>query len=115
MNADEVTECTVSDLHAAWKRGEYILDVREPDEYAEGHVPSAVLIPLGEVASRVDEVPAGRTVYVVCRSGRRSMTGARALAAAGRQAISVRGGTMGWISAGLPVSARLHGADAGSR
>lgn len=115
MSTADVVECTISELHAAWKRGDFILDVREPDEYAEGHVPSAILIPLGEVASRVDEVPTDRPIYVICRSGRRSMTGARALAAAGRQAISVSGGTLGWISAGLPVSARLHGAGSGSR
>ena len=101
-----VVECGIPDLHAAWKRGDYILDVREPDEFAEGHVPSAVLVPLGELAERAGEVPTDRSVYVVCRSGRRSITGARILGAAGIDAISVSGGTLGWIAAGYPVSAR---------
>ena len=104
--AAEVGECSVTDLYEAWKADAFILDVREPDEYAEGHVPSAVLIPLWEVGSRVGETPSDRTVYVICRSGRRSLTAAGILAAAGRTAVSVRGGTLGWIAAGLPVSAR---------
>lgn len=111
----EIAECSIADLKAAWRTDEYILDVREPDEYAEGHVPSAVLIPLGEVGARVEDVPLGRTVYVVCRSGRRSLTGARILADAGRTAVSVRGGTMAWIAAGLPVSARPCHTDTISR
>ena len=114
MTAD-IAECSISDLQAALRGDEFVLDVREPDEYAEGHVPSAVLIPLGEVAERVAEVPTGRTIYVVCRSGRRSLTGARILADAGRTAVSVRGGTLGWIAAGLPVSARPCHTDVAGR
>jgi len=108
VTTSDVAECSVGDLYSAWKRDEYILDVREPDEYAEGHVPSAVLIPLGELAARVGEVPRDRPVYVVCRSGRRSMTGVRTLAASGIEATSVSGGTLGWIAAGYPVSGRPH-------
>ncbi len=109
MSGADVPECGVADLHAAWSDGAYVLDVREPSEYAEGHVPSAVLIPLGELPSRVGEVPRDRPVYVICRSGRRSLTGARALAVVGIAATSVRGGTMAWMQAGYPVSTEVAG------
>ncbi|MHA6513890.1 rhodanese-like domain-containing protein [Tessaracoccus sp. Z1128] len=115
MTDGEVTECTIPDLHRAWKRGDFILDVREPTEYAEAHVPSAVLIPLGEVGSRVAEVPEDHTVYVICRSGHRSITASRILARAGRRPISVSSGTLGWIAAGHPVATRPHGAEQVSR
>ncbi|MCC2594442.1 rhodanese-like domain-containing protein [Tessaracoccus sp. OS52] len=102
----EIQEVAISDLHAAHKRGDFILDVREPDEFAEGHVPSAVCIPLGDLPDRISEVPTDGQVYVVCRSGRRSLRGAETLAAFGIDAVSVRGGTKAWIAAGHPVSAR---------
>jgi hypothetical protein len=50
-------------------RARPVLDVREDDEYASGHVPGATHIPLGQVPDRIAEVPTDRTVYVVCRSG----------------------------------------------
>ena len=55
--------------------GAYILDVREPSEWQEYHIPGATLIPLGELASRVSEVPQDQEIVVVCRSGNRSQQG----------------------------------------
>jgi len=49
-----------------------ILDVREPAEYAFGHIPSAKHIPLGELANRLEEIDPHLPVYVICRSGHRS-------------------------------------------
>nr|NLI51134.1 rhodanese-like domain-containing protein [Propionibacterium sp.] len=80
-----------------------VLDVREPDEYVEGHVPGAVLIPLGQLARRVAEVPAGDPVYVICRSGNRSQHGMVLLDRAGREAVSINEGTMGWLRRGRQV------------
>jgi rhodanese-related sulfurtransferase len=79
--------------------------VREPAEYAEGHVPGAPLIPLGEVAERISEVPTGE-VLVICRSGARSARAAELLRAHGIDAVNVAGGTLAWIDAGGPV---VHG------
>lgn len=104
MSGTDVAECGIDDLSSALGPEVFVLDVREPAEYEEGHVPSAVLIPLGEVAARVGEVPRDRPVFVICRSGRRSLAGARTLAAAGIDSTSVRGGTMAWIAAGYPVT-----------
>ncbi len=80
-----------------------VLDVREPDEYTGGHVPGAVLIPLGEVVERFDEVPQGDPLYVICHSGGRSARAAAWLEQQGVEAVNVAGGTSAWIAAGQPV------------
>ena len=82
--------------------GEAVIDVREADEYAEAHVPGAVLIPLSELAERVDDVPQG-SVLVICKSGARSLKAAEYLAGFGRLATNVAGGTMAWITSGREV------------
>ncbi len=96
-------EITVQDLITRHGEGAYVLDVREPHEYADGHVPDAVLIPMNELPARMDEVPTGQPVYVICRSGARSLTSMRQLKDAGYEAYSVAGGTLGWIEAGQPT------------
>lgn len=50
----------------------YLLDVREPDEWAAGHAPGAHHVPMMEVPARIAEIPADGEVVVVCRSGGRS-------------------------------------------
>ena len=49
-----------------------ILDVREPAEYASEHIPNSILIPLGELDRRLDELDKTKKVYVICRTGNRS-------------------------------------------
>jgi len=80
-----------------------LIDVREPDEYAAGHAPGAVNLPMSQLDARVDEVPTDAPVHVICQSGGRSARAAEALAARGVDAIDVEGGTSAWISAGHPV------------
>jgi rhodanese-related sulfurtransferase len=82
-----------------------LFDVRQPDEYAEGHVPGAVLVPLGEVPDHLADFPTDRPVYVVCRSGARSANACGFLRASGVDAINVTGGTLAWIEAGFDVVA----------
>ncbi|WP_139000306.1 rhodanese-like domain-containing protein [Rhodococcus zopfii] len=91
----------------AWESGAAVLDVREDYEYAEAHVPRATWIPLGELPARLAEVPQGEIVYVICASGNRSKHGARIAEAAGREAVSVAGGTSAWLRAGHPVERGL--------
>ena len=74
-----VTEITADELADRIAAGEPLFDVRRPDEYESGHVPGAVLIPLDEVPSRVDEFPADKEFLVICRSGGRSRRGRRRL------------------------------------
>ena len=74
----------------------FLLDVRGPDEWAIAKLPGALLIPLQELADRIDEVPEDRPVVVYCHLGIRSLSGAGLLVAAGREACSLRGGIDAW-------------------
>lgn len=102
MNGRAVT-VGMDDFAASYGDTTVVVDVREPQEYAEGHVPGALLIPLAQVADRILEVPAADRVYVICRSGRRSQVAAEALRRAGISAVSVDEGTLGWAERGRPV------------
>lgn len=81
--------------------GALLLDVREPEEWAAGHAPAAVHVPLGELDPSA--VPGDRIVVAVCRSGRRSDQAAARLAAAGVDARNLAGGMQAWAAAGRPV------------
>jgi rhodanese-related sulfurtransferase len=83
--------------------GAYLLDVREDDEWAAGHAPDAVHIPVGALGERAAEVPQGTEVYVICRSGARSAYAAQALAGAGWTTVNVADGMTGWAVAGRPM------------
>ncbi len=98
-----VSEITVAELSDLLESGVPVIDVRQPDEYVEGHVPGALLIPLAEVPDRLAEIDADRRVYVVCRSGGRSMSAAEFLAAQGRDVVNVAGGTLAWMESGRAV------------
>ena len=93
-------EVSIEDLAREIAAGSYVLDVREDDEFAEGHVPTAHHIPLGQLEARIDEVEDGGRVFVICRSGVRSQKGADILFANGLDAASVAGGTLAWITSG---------------
>jgi rhodanese-related sulfurtransferase len=83
-----------------------ILDVREPEEYAYGHVPGAVNVPQGDLASRLSEIARDRPVYAICRSGVRSLRVAQFLKQVGfPDVVSVRGGTEAWRVIGKPIVA----------
>jgi glyoxylase-like metal-dependent hydrolase (beta-lactamase superfamily II)/rhodanese-related sulfurtransferase len=85
--------------------GALVVDVREPSEYVEVHVPGAVSLPQSELASRLDELPRDRDLYLICRSGSRSLHAAQFLHQTGfEHVVNVRGGTEAWISAGQPVA-----------
>jgi rhodanese-related sulfurtransferase len=96
-------EVSIDDLAREIAAGSYVLDVRENDEWAEGHVPTAHHIPLGELEARIGEVEDGGRVFVICRSGARSQKGADILFSNGLDAVSVAGGTLGWIASGRDV------------
>ncbi len=98
-----IEEVDIPTFARAWGSGAPVLDVREDHEYAQAHVPGAQWIPLGDLPARVAEVPDGATVYVICASGNRSKRGAEILEGAGRSAVSVAGGTTGWVRAGHPA------------
>jgi DMSO/TMAO reductase YedYZ molybdopterin-dependent catalytic subunit len=91
--------------------GALLLDVREPDEWCIEHAPTAMLMPVGRVLARQDELPRDRRIVVVCRSGGRSAAVAGSLRRSGFDAVNLAGGMCAWAAAGLPVVA--HGGDAG--
>lgn len=99
----DVPEIDVDEAARRRAAGTPVIDVREPHEYVEGHVPGAPLIPLGDLVERSDEVPATGEVLVVCRSGARSRRAAEHLRGLGIDAINIEGGTLAWIEAGHPV------------
>lgn len=81
-----------------------IIDVREQSEYDEGHVAGVVLIPTGEVPSRLSEIPTEGTVIVMCRSGNRSSKITQLLRDQGYTNVhNLEGGILSWEEAGLPV------------
>ena len=82
----------------------HVLDVREPDEWASGHIEGAQHIPLGELQARVSEVPDDRKVLCVCAVGGRSGMATQFLASEGREAINLDGGMYAWQAHGRPVS-----------
>lgn len=84
--------------------GALMLDVREQSEWDEFHMPGAQLIPLGELPSRLSELPKDQKIVVVCRSGNRSATGRDILLDAGfTNVTSMAGGMNEWRSAGYDV------------
>lgn len=106
--AQQLHEVDLNQFEAAQAAGGFVVDVRQPHEYEEGHVPGAYLIPLAQVTVRLSEIPTDQTVYVICASGVRSLTAASTMVAAVRNACSVAGGTVGWARRGLPL---VTGAD----
>ncbi|HEY9328694.1 MAG TPA: rhodanese-like domain-containing protein [Streptomyces sp.] len=83
--------------------GAFVIDVREFDEYATGHVPGALSLPLPALGAALGELPADRPVHVICASGNRSAWAAEHLAGFGVDAVSVVGGTAGWARTGRPL------------
>ena len=82
-----------------------LLDVRQPDEWAEGHIEGATFVTGGQLPSRLDEVPDDdRPLAVVCGSGFRSVVSSSLLRSKGRERVlSVVGGMDAWTAAGLPT------------
>ena len=82
-----------------------VLDVRTPQEYADGHVPGAVNVPYDQLASRLAEVPQDKDVVLYCKSGRRAGIAADVLAANGYTRLSHLEGDMNaWLEKGRPVA-----------
>lgn len=78
------------------KQNAFLLDVRTPEEFAAGHVPGAVNIPVQVLATRMNEVPKNRPVVVYCRSGVRSANAAKMLSDAGYTKLYDLGGMSNW-------------------
>ncbi len=81
-----------------------LIDVREQWEYDEGHIPGVILIPMGEIESRISEIPTDQTVILTCRSGNRSGQVYDYLSQQGYNNVhNMEGGILAWQAAGFEV------------
>ncbi|HEX6506040.1 MAG TPA: MBL fold metallo-hydrolase [Chloroflexota bacterium] len=81
-----------------------VLDVREPSEYAAGHIANSTNLPQAELASSLDLIPRDHRIVVICQAGYRSRRAAQFLQAMGfEQAASAEGGMDAWLAAGKPI------------
>lgn len=99
MSAD----VTPAEALALLETGAVLLDVREDFEWAQGHSPQAMHIPMGQIGERVGELPTDRAVVCICHVGARSAAVADALNRGGWTAVNVGGGMQAWEAAGLAV------------
>ena len=99
---------SVDDLYTRWRGRDRhndplaVLDVRDDQEWADGHIPGAQHIHIGDLLRHLHAVPASAPVAVICASGFRAEIGASILSATGRQVLAVQGGVPDWIAKGLP-------------
>ncbi len=105
FEAPAIRTIDVEQLDKARKDGtaKVLIDVRTPQEFAEGHVPGARNIPLDQIGAHADQLPGDEEIYLVCRSGSRSARAASVLSAKGVKTVNVAGGTMAWLQAGKAV------------
>ncbi|ROR91861.1 rhodanese-like domain-containing protein [Nocardioides aurantiacus] len=104
----QTPEITLDQLETAMRDGAAVIDVREPSEYAEAHVPGAQPMPMSQLGNRLAELDRTAPIYVVCASGNRSAAMTDLLVASGLDAYSVAGGTSGWIRSGREVVTGAH-------
>ena len=88
------------------------VDVRRPDEYADGHIKDAQFIPVDDVLSRIGELPEDKKLLFICAQGVRSGLACEMAAAMGidtKRLFNIEEGTAVWVEKGYPTS---HGSDA---
>jgi rhodanese-related sulfurtransferase len=99
--AEYPLEISIDEAAVRRDQGAFILDVRQPEEWEEYHIPDSTLIPLGDLPNRLSEVPKNQEVVVVCRSGNRSQSGRDILRNAGFSTVtSMNGGLNQWRASG---------------
>ncbi len=96
---------SVDELYRRWSHDPalVVLDVRDDQEWAAGHIPGAQHIHIGDLMRHLNAPPREAQIAVICRSGHRAEIGASILAATGRHVIAVQGGAPDWIDAGYPT------------
>jgi rhodanese-related sulfurtransferase len=99
-----VAEVAPEEARAKQRAGAVIVDVREPYEWRDGHIPGAVHIPLGSLSRRLQELDPSREIVAVCRSGNRSIAAAQIMQQGGfSQVSSMAGGMISWTRQRFPV------------
>jgi rhodanese-related sulfurtransferase len=95
-----ISEIEVAELAKRVAAGALVLDVRTPDEYAAGHVPGAVSVPLDTIADNFHLFSEDDKTYLICQGGGRSMKACEMAADEGLDVVNVAGGTGAWIAGG---------------
>ncbi|WP_040382263.1 rhodanese-like domain-containing protein [Deinococcus apachensis] len=104
MTAPPPRDVTPTEGQRMVQEGALLVDVREPNEYAEVHAEGALLVPLSEFEARYAELPRDRELVMICRSGARSARAGRYLLENGyTNVVNLAGGTLAWAEAGLPT------------
>ena len=103
MHPADVPATTVSDLPDPLPDGLVVLDVREPEEWAAGHIAGAVHVPLQTLPERIDELDPQAPTLVVCHLGGRSAQATAWLSSQGHDVVNLAGGMDAWEAAGRPV------------
>lgn len=105
FNRPAVAQITADEAHKRQEAGAVIVDVREPDEWRQGHIPGAVHIPLGQLGMHAGRFDRSQELIMVCRSGNRSAAAVGALTQAGYEQVSnLQGGMIAWNFRRLPVA-----------
>ena len=98
------SEISVDEAYQKYEQGVFFLDVRTPEEWDDFHAPNSTQIPLDQLENRLDELPEGEQIVVICRSGNRSQVGRDILLSNGfESATSMSGGLKEWMAAGYPI------------
>ncbi len=97
-----INEVSALDAQNLLDGGAVLIDVRQPNEWDQGHAPMATLIPLAELPDHLDELPRDRTIVCACRSGGRSLRAAAFLDESGFDVVNLTGGMIAWFAEGLP-------------
>jgi rhodanese-related sulfurtransferase len=84
-----------------------LIDVRSASEYATGHIPGAMNIPLEQIDVRVGDLADDEPIVLICKAGTRARMAAERIGPCGKDLIVLEGGTDGWIRAGYPVVASV--------
>ncbi len=97
-------EISVEAAYQKYQQGAFFLDVRTQEEWDQFHIPNTTLIPLDELTTRLNEIPPGREIVVVCRTGNRSAQGRDILLQSGfANVTSMAGGVTQWSALNYPI------------
>lgn len=94
---------TVSATDLRNKPDAQLIDVRSPSEFASGHIPGAINIPMDQIESRLRDLTAGKPIVLICQVGKRAQMTADILGPCRFDLTVLEGGTNAWMEAGFPV------------
>jgi rhodanese-related sulfurtransferase len=103
VRTQETTVTATELLNICHGAATQLVDVRSPSEFATGHVPGAVNIPMEQIEARLGDLKDGCVVVLICQAGARARTVAEWLKSIRQDVLVLEGGTAAWCKAGYPV------------